>query len=188
MPVNLIVRNYPFQGVRSYITASQSGVQNVYYVEGGGNRYYYNAIGSTASPQMESATFESFISVTMSGAATYSISLVPMQPEETLIIDTQVIAINSSGSKAYVSQTFGGFRHTGSALTVIGGSFDQTVKSDFSTVAVSFTNSATASVNVILKGQTSETLDWDLHIHYKKGFHQLTAAGTNPIKPIYPSR
>ena len=48
-------------------------------------------------------------------------------------------AINSSGSKGYLSKVFGGFRHTGSALTIIGSSIDYQTKTDFtSAVGVSF--------------------------------------------------
>ena len=185
--INLLTKNYPYDGVRAVITASQSGDLNTYYVQGGGQRYYVNEVGSTASPQMESATFESFMSFTMSGFATYSVNLIPMQAEETAMIDTHVVALNSTGSKGYVGRFFGGFRHSGSTLQVIGGSIDQNVKTDFTTVAISFTASGTQSVLMRLVGQTSETIDFDVHVSYKKGFHNLVStSGGGGIPPIYP--
>jgi hypothetical protein len=188
--INLLTRNYSYSGIRAVITASQSGDINTYYVEGGGERYYVNSVGSTASAEMESASFQSFMSFTMSGFATYSVNLIPMEPEESVMIDTHVVALNQTGTKGYVARFFGGFRHSGSALSAIGGSIDSNVKTDFSTVAVSFTASGTQSVLMRLVGQTSETIDFDIHVAYTKGFHSLIAAtssgGTTPPKPIYP--
>ena len=184
MAINLLTRNYPYNGVRAVINASQSGVAFTYFVEGGGERYYVNRISSTASV-MESASFQSFMSFTMSGFATYSVDLIPMESGETAMIDTHVVALNSSGSKGYVARFFGGFRHSGSQLAAIGGSIDSNVKTDFSTVVVSFTQSGTASVQMRLVGQTSETLDWDVHVAYTKGFHSIgSSQSTTP--PIYP--
>lgn len=185
MPINLITKNFPYNGVRAVITASQSGTPYTYFVEGSGQRYYVSPIGSTYS-QMESASFESFLSFTMSGFATYSVDLIPMQSGESVMIDTHVLAMNSSGSKAYTARVFGGFRHSGATLSAIGGSLDINTKSDFSTVAISFTNSATASVRMRIVGQTSENLDWDIHVSYTKGYHSISATASNANKPIYP--
>lgn len=186
--INLLTRNYSYSGVRAVITASQSSDLNTYYVEGGGERYYVGSVGSTASAEMESASFQSFMSFTMSGFATFSVNLIPMATEETVMIDTHIVALNQTGSKGYVGRFFGGFRHSGSALSVIGGSIDSNVKTDFSTVAVSFTASGTQSVLMTLIGQTSETIDWDIHVSYAKGFHSLIAATSSAPqpRPIYP--
>jgi hypothetical protein len=184
MAINLLTRNYPYNGVRAVINASQSNVEYTYFVEGGGQRYYVNRISSTNSV-MESASFQSFMSFTMSGFATYSVDLIPMETGESVMIDTHIVALNSSGSKGYVSRHFGGFRHSGSTLTAIGGSIDSNVKTDFSTVAVAFTQSGTQSVRMRLVGQTSETLDWDIHVAYTKGFHTISSTQST-IPPIYP--
>ena len=184
MAVNLLTRNFSYNGVRAVINASQSGVPFTYFCEGSGQRYYVNQISSTTSV-IESATFESFLSFTMSGFATYSVDLIPMNTGETTMIDTHIAVLNTTGSKGYVARFFGGFRHSGSELKAIGGSMDSNVKTDFSTVAVSFTQSGTQSVQMRLVGETSETLDWDIHISYAKGFHSLstTQSGTPPIYP-----
>jgi hypothetical protein len=184
MAINLLTRNYPYNGVRAVINASQSSVEYTYFVEGSGQRYYVNRISSTSSV-MESASFQSFMSFTMSGFATYSVDLIPMEAGESVMIDTHIVALNSTGSKGYVSRHFGGFRHSGSTLTAIGGSIDSNVKTDFSTVAVTFTQSGTQSVRLRLVGQTSETLDWDIHVAYTKGFHSISASQSS-IPPIYP--
>lgn len=184
MAINLLTRNYSYNGVRAVINASQSGVAYTYFCEGGGERYYVNRIASTISV-MESATFQSFMSFTMSGFATYSVDLIPMDSGESVMIDTHVVALNTTGSKGYVGRFFGGFKHSGSTLTVIGGSVDSNVKTDFSTVAVSFTQSGTQSVRMRLVGQTAETLDWDVHVSYTKGFHSISATQST-IPPIYP--
>lgn len=184
MAINLLTRNSPYSGVRAVINASQSGVAFTYFVEGSGERYYVNRISSTTSV-LESASFESFMSFTMSGFATYSVDLIPMQSGETAMVDTHVVALNTTGSKGFVGRFFGGFRHSGSQLAAIGGSIDGNVKTDFTTVAVSFTQSGTQSVQMRLVGQTSETLDWDIHVAYTKGFHTI-GLSQSKIPPIYP--
>lgn len=184
--INLLTKNIPYSGVRAYIQASQSSDINTYYVEGSGQRFYVNELGSSASAAMESASFVSFMSFTMSGAVTYSVTLIPMSPEETVMINTKVVALNSTGTKGYIADLFGGFRHSGSTLTAIGGSLERTQRTDFTNVSASFTQSATASVNLILVGQTSEIIDWDVHIQYTKGYHTLTTGTSSPTTPIYP--
>ena len=186
MSKNLLVKNIPFEGVRAVISASQSGIPFTYYSQGGGDRYYVNFISSTASAVLESATFQSFLSFTMSGAVNYSFDIVPMLTGESIVIDTIVYAQNSTSSKGYLSKHFGSFRHSGSALTVIGGSIDKTTKTDFTTVNATFSTSGTQSIRLTVSGETSETLDWDVHISYKKGYHSISGT-SNTLKPIYPN-
>jgi hypothetical protein len=185
---NTLFKNNQYEKVRLVITGSQSGIENYYYTEADGDRYYYTTISSTASPKMESASFHSYLSCTMSNAATYTFDLVPMFSGETCMIETKASCINQSGSKGYLVDAFGGFRHTGSALAIIGSTIAYTTKTDFSTVAATFTVNGTASVRLTLTGQTSETLDWDVYIKYTKGFHTLSGGGSGGgiIYPKYP--
>jgi hypothetical protein len=186
---NTLFKNNQYEKVRLIITGSQSGVENYYYTEADGDRYYYTTISSTASPKMESASFHSYLSCTMSGAVSYTFNLVPMFSGETCMIETKTSCINQSGSKGYLVDAFGGFRHTGSTLAIIGSTIAYTTKTDFSTVAATFTANGTASVRLTLTGQTSETLDWDVYIKYTKGFHTLSGGGSGGgiIYPEYPS-
>ena len=174
---NTLFKNNKYEKVRLVITGSQSGVTNYYYTEADGDRYYYTTISSTASPKMESASFHSYLSCTMSNSVTYTFDLVPMSTGETCMIETRATCINQSGSKGYLVDAFGGFRHTGSTLAIIGSTINYTTKTDFTTVAASFSASGTASVRLTLTGQSSETLDWDVYIKYTKGFHTLTGGG-----------
>jgi hypothetical protein len=89
---------------------------------------------------------------------------------------------------------FGGFRHTGTALSIIGGTIDYETKTDFtSAVGVSFSASGTQSVRMVLTGQTSEVIDWDIYVNYTKGYHTLTTGGGGgggggtPWYPVPPS-
>ena len=190
MPKNLLVKNIPFDRVRAVITASQSSVPFTYYSEGEGNRFYVNAVSSTASPVMEAATFNSFLSFTMSGFATFSFDLIPMGTGNSAIIETKIYAQNTAGTKGFVQETFGAWRHSGSALQAVGGSMVNTSRTDFTTVAASWTASGTQSVRLTCVGQTSETLDWDVHISYRKGFHTILTGTSSipPLRPIYPDR
>jgi hypothetical protein len=113
----------------------------------------------------------------MSNNVSYTFNLVPMFSGETCMIETKASCINQSGSKGYLVDSFGGFRHTGSALSIVGSTINYTTKTDFSTVAATFTANGTASVRLTLTGQTSEVLDWDVYIKYTKGFHTLTTGG-----------
>jgi hypothetical protein len=188
MPKNLIVKNIPFDRVRAVITASQSSTPYTYYSEGDGNRFYVNAISSTASPVMEAATFNSFLSFTMSGFATFSFDLIPMSTGNSAIIETTIYAQNTAGTKGFAQTTFGAFRHSGSALTAVGGSVNNTTKTDFTSVSATWTAAGTQSIRLTCVGQTSETLDWDVHISYKKGFHTILTGTQSipPLRPIYP--
>lgn len=186
---NLLTRNNQYSGVRLVIQGAQGNDINYYYTEAAGDRYYFNQISSTASPDMESATFRSFLSFTMSNFQSFTFSLIPMEKGESVMIETRVVGINSSGSKGYMMRSFGGFRHSGTALQAIGGTLVYDTRTDFTSASASFTASATASIVLRVTGQASESIDWDVHISYTKGFHSLSSAGstaTPPPKPIYP--
>ncbi len=186
---NLLTRNNQYSGVRLVIQGSQSSDTHYYYTEAAGDRYYFNQISSTASADMEAATFRSFLSFTMSNFQTFTFSLIPMNTGESVMIETRVVGVNSSGSKAYMMRSFGGFRHSGSTLQAVGGSLQYDTKTDFTSASASFTASGTQSIILRVSGQTSETIDWDIHINYTKGFHSLSYAGSTgsqPSKPIYP--
>ena len=187
---NLLTRNNQYNGVRLVIQGQQQSDTHFYYTEAAGDRYYFNQVSSTASADMESATFRSFLSFTMSGFQTYTYSLIPMEAGESVMIETQVVGINKNGSKGYMMRTFGGFRHSGSTLQAVGGTFIYDTRTDFTSASASFTASATASIVLRVSGQTSEQIDWNVHINYTKGFHSLSYAGSTgsqPPKPIYPS-
>lgn len=188
---NLLIRNRHYQNARLTIVGSQSTDLIYYYTEATGNRYYYSKLSSTQSMMdMESATFESFLSFTMSGASTYYFNMVPMEAGTSVFLDFKVVGFNSSGSKSYLMKSFGGYRHSGSALTAIGGSITYDTKTDFTTASASFTTIGTASVQLVVSGQTSETIDWDIHIKYIKGFHDLiipSGGGGGIPGPIYPT-
>lgn len=183
---NLLLRNRHYENARLTIVGSQSTDTVYYYTEATGNRYYYNLVSSTATASMESATFESFLSFTMSGSGTYTFNIVPMEVGTTVFLDFKVVGLNSSGSKGYLMKSFGGYRHTGSALTAIGGSLTYDTKTDFTSASASFTTNGTASVRLVVSGQTSETIDWDVHLKYIKGFHTLSSGASGGPTPIYP--
>lgn len=184
---NLIIKQKPFSQVRSLVGVSQSSVQNIYYVEGSGNRYYVNQVTATATPVLEAATFQSFISFTMSGFATYSMTLVPMAFGESAFIDMHIYCQNSNATKGYAERIMTAYRHSGSSLSRIG-AIQSTKVSDFTTVSITFSTTATQSINLIAVGQTGETLDFDVYIDYRKGFHSVLALSTpQTTTPIYPT-
>lgn len=183
---NLLIKNNTYEGVRAVIVASQSGVQNYYYTEARGDRYYYSITGSTQSPVLETVNFNAYLSFTMSNAVTYELQMIPMAKGDTCFLNMSCSAVNASGSKGYLSRVFGGFRHTGSALSMIGGSIDYQTKTDFTTVGVSFSASGTQSVRMVLTGQTSEIVDWDIYVSYTKGYHTLVTGGGGGLDPWYP--
>lgn len=184
---NLLIKNNTYGGVRAVIQASQSGVSNYYYTEARGDRYYYTVTGSTQSPTLETVNFNAYLSFTMSGAVTYELQMIPMGKGDTCFLNMSCTAINASGSKGYLSKVFGGFRHTGSALSVIGGSIDYETKTDFTTTGVSFSAYGTQSVRMVLTGQTGEVIDWDIYVNYTKGYHTLTTGGGGGgAEPWYP--
>ena len=192
---NLLIKNNTYEGVRAVIQASQSGVNNYYYTEARGDRYYYSITGSTQSPRLETVTFDGYLSFTMSGAVTYTLDIIPMNTGETCFLDVQCTAVNASCSKGYVAKAFGGFRHTGSALAKIQNQIDITNHSDFSSgVAMDFSAAGTQSVKMTLTGVAGETIDWDIYLKYTKGYHTLTTGGgssggggASPWYPVPPS-
>jgi hypothetical protein len=184
---NTLFKYKPYDGVRLIYTTFISGVENTYYAEANGNRYYYSLLGGTVS-DMESATFNSFISVTMSNYKVYTFDAIPMLPGETVFIESTAVALNSTGSKAFLSTTWGGFRHSGSALTVIGGSMSYDVKKDFTGCDFEWFATGTSSVSFNVVGESGENLDWDIHINYTKGFHSISSPGSGKPKPIYPEK
>ena len=189
---NLLIKNNIYNGVRVVIQASQSGVDTYYYTEARGDRYYYSITGSTQSPTLETVNFNAYLSFTMSGAVTYDLTMIPMGYGDTCFLNMSCSAINTTGTKGYLSKVFGGFRHSGSALTKVGGSIDYQTKTDFTTVGVSFSASGTQSVKMTLTGQTSEVIDWDIYVNYTKGYHTLTTGGGGggggtPWYPVPPS-
>lgn len=190
---NLLIKNNTYSGVRAVIQASQSSVNNYYYTEARGDRYYYSITGSTQSPRLETVTFDAYLSFTMSGAVTYTFDIIPMSTGETCFLDVSCTAVNASCSKGYVAKAFGGFRHTGSTLAKIQNQIDITDHSDFSAqVKMDFAAAGTQSVRMILTGDASETIDWDIYLKYTKGYHTLTtggggSGGNTPWYPVPPS-
>ena len=187
---NLLIKNNTYDGVRAVIAASQSGVTNFYYTEARGDRYYYSITGSTASPRLETVTFDAYLSFTMSGAVTYTLDIIPMAKGDTCFLDVSCTAVNATATKGYVAKAFGGFRHTGSTLAKIQNQIDITDHSDFSAaVKMDFAASGTQSVRMILTGDASETIDWDIYLKYTKGYHTLTTGGgggSSTPDPWYP--
>ena len=185
---NLIIKQKEYQDVRSVIVASQSGNQSIFYAEGNGDRYYINQISATATPVLEAATFNSFLSFTMSGLGTFSMQMVPMATGESVFIDMQIYGQNSASTKGYAEKVMTAYRHSGSALTRIG-QINSTKISDFtSSVGVTFSTTATASVDLVVFGQSGELIDFDIYIQYKKGYHAIQNLNQpQTISPIYPS-
>lgn len=182
-------KNKLYDSTRLTIVGSQSGTQNLYYSEANGDRFYYTFVGATAAPDMQAASFNSFLSFTMSNAATYTFDLVPMQVGETVMIDTHIMGLNGPSLKGYVGRVFGGFKHSGSTLTMIGSSLDYNTKTDFvATCKAEFYVNGTQSVSLRVVGQAGEFIDWDVFISYSKSFHSISLGpgGDPSSKPIYP--
>lgn len=187
MAVNSIVKNKEYDGVRLTISGTASGSASTYYTEAVGYRYFYNQIGSTSS-NMESVSFNAYLSFTTSNAATHSFTLIPMDYGHTVMLETRVLGLKSDGSKGFMMNSFGGYRHAGSSLSKIG-NIQYTYCSDFTGGATAyFTNFGTSSVNLVIGGESSTTIDWDIHIKYTKGYHTLVAGSSGPVNPPwYPS-
>jgi len=170
---NLLIRNKSYDGVRLSISGSQSGTEYLYYSEANGERYYYNPIGSTASPNMEAATFNSFLSFTQSGASTNQYRLIPLLTGETVMVQSKVVGVNETGTKGYAMNSFGAFRNDGTEIVAIGGSINYETKSDFISASASYTISGTQSICLCFTGDEGELIDWNVYINYTKGFHDL---------------
>lgn len=188
---NILFRNRPFSGVRlSYDRVSfPTGTPvDTNFAEGSGQRYYYSVLGGTVSNSMESATFESFVGLTMSGAQTHFFELVPLLPGELVHLTTTVTAVNATFSRGFLANTDAAFINTGAEIKPIGGTagIQYDIRTDYSTVNVAFVANGTASVVLYLTGQTGFTLDWSLFISYKKSFHSIANPTIPSIKPIYP--
>lgn len=180
-----MVKNKEYDGVRLTIVGSQSGDQYYHYTEAVGYRNYVSSVGSTQSG-LESVSFDAYLSFTSSGTQSWNFTLIPMEYATTAIVETKVLGLKSDGTKGFLMNTFGGYRHSGSALTKIGGSFTYDYKSDFTGATAYFTASATSSVNLIIQGTSGEVIDWDVHIKYSKGMHSLTSPSSNPNPPWFP--
>ena len=179
---SVMIKNKQYDGTRLTIVGSQSGQFYYHYSEAAGTRYFVNEIGS-ATPSMDSVTFRAHLTFTSSGTQSWSFGLIPMQPGETVIINTKVSALSSDGSKGYIMSSFGGYRHSGSQLSPVGGGMYYLSMNDFTGASMSFTASATASINMVITGMTGQIIDWDIHIDYTKGYHSLSTANPNPNPP-----
>lgn len=185
---NSIFKYKPYNGIRLRYKTFVSGDETFYYSEGDGNRYYFNIFGSTDSENMEASTFNSFLSFTTSNYVVREFEAIPMEPGDTVFIESTATAVNSDTSKAFLCKTFGGFRHNGTSIMEIGGtgSFEYKTHSDFSSVDFVFVPIGTQSVYFQCIGQTSQNLDWDIYINYTKSFHTLSSPTPDKPKPIYP--
>jgi len=183
---SVMIKNKEYDGVRLTIVGSQSGGQYYHYSEAVGIRNFVNEIGNPTS-SMDSVSFNAYLSFTSSGVQTWDFSLIPMEYGTTAIVETRLLGMKSDGTKGFLMNSFGGYRHSGSALTKIGGSFTYDYKSDFTGATAYFTASATASVNLVIIGSSGDVIDWDVHIKYTKGYHSLTIPSGIPIdRPWYP--
>lgn len=188
---NILFRNRPFSGVRLAYDriAFPSGLPvDKNFAEGSGERYYYTLLGGTVSNSMEAATFDSFVGLTMSGAQTHFFDLVPLLPGEIVHITSTVTAVNATFSKGFLANTDAAFINTGTEIKPIGGTagIQTNVRTDFSTVGISFVANGTASVSLFLSGQGGFNLDFSLFINYKKSYHSIASPTTPSLKPIYP--
>lgn len=186
---SVMIKNKLYDGVRLTIVGSQSGSQYYHYSEALGVRNFVNEIGSpTAS--MDSVSFQAYLSFTSSGTQSFNFTLIPMEYGSTVMLDTKVLGMKSDGTKGFLMDSFGGYRHSGSSLSKIGGQIQYSYLTDFTGATAYFTASATASVNLVIGGSSGDVIDWDVHIFYTKGYHTLTMAsgggGGGYIPPWYP--
>ncbi len=182
-----IVKNREYNEVRLSIVGTSSGSSDIFYTEASGYRYFYNQITATSSA-MEAVSFNAYISLTSSNTATYSFTLIPMDYGESVMLETKVVGFN--GSKGFMMNSFGGFKHIGNTLSTIG-NIKYDYCSDFTGGATAyFTKTGTSSVNLVIGGESNAgTIDWDIHIKYTKGYHTGFAPGSGggvPPGPWYP--
>jgi hypothetical protein len=183
---SLLIKDKVYDNNRLTIVGSQSGDLYYYYSESRGTRNYINQLSSTAS-NLESVSFNAYLSFTSSGTQSWDFSLIPMSSGESCMIETRAFAMNQDGSRAFAMKSFGAFRHNGSELSILGNSFDYDIKTDMYNVDVEFYANGTASVNMDLIGESGETLDWDIYIVYTKSYHSLTTGeGGGSDRPWYP--
>ena len=188
---NLLIRNNPYDGVRMVVQGHENTDDVYYYTEAQGNRYYYTNVGSTASPEMESSTFEAFISVTQSATVLQSYDLIVLNPGETVFIESIVSCMNATASKAYLCKAFGGYKHDGNTISLIGSTIDYTEKTDFSSSISSIYShtvpyGSSHSIHLDLYSDGIEVLDWDIHIKYTKGYHTVLSGTASEPPVVYP--
>lgn len=186
----LLFKNKPYDGVRLTIAATQSGVINYFYTEAIGERYYYTFINSTEPPSLEAATFKAFLSFTQSGISTHEFNIIPIQDGETCMLNIKAIALNASATKAYMMETYGGFRHDGSNIYMIGGTMSYNHRSDYTSAQLTTEVRKSGTQSIVLRCifSTSDTVNWDIHLDYTKGFHSIIfgPGGDPSSRPIYP--
>jgi hypothetical protein len=182
---SLLIRNNRYDGVRNVIQGSQSGDDVYYYGESRGDRFYFTQVGSTASAELEAATFISFFSMTQSSSdPTFTYDLIPMSDGNSVMIETKVVGVNGDNTSYYMMSSFGGFVNDGTNLTEVG--MNYTTLGNFTTGSASFTQSGTQSVQLCISGETGEEIDWDIHIKYTKGFHTVSSGAPPSAPQIYP--
>lgn len=192
MGANALFKDKSYSNVRFTYTrrdGSTDDIVDTNYSEGEGNRYYFSILGSTAS-DMEAATFKSFISVTMSGDLTHYINIVPLFTGETTYIRSKVVGVNLSSTKAIHAVIDAAFIHTSNnGIQSIGGphTIDINLRNDFNHADVNLEeDNDNNSINLLLKGEVDDDLDWDIYVEYTKEFHSIVATQSQPSKPIYP--
>ena len=180
-----IIKNNTYDGTRLSIVGSHSGAQYINYSEANGTRYMVNEIvNSATSSMMESVTFDAYLSFTSSNTDAWSFAIVPMNASESVsLLGFEVYGQKSDASKRFqMVVTNGSYRHSGSTLT---GLVRYDYITEFTGATAYFTTIGTASVNLVIQG-TSEDIDWDVYIKYKKGYHSLIAGVPTPPGPWYP--
>jgi hypothetical protein len=175
-----IIKINKFTDTRWSVFSEEDGVENKYYSVGEGNRWYSKPLSSTQSGELKSADFTSFLSFTMSGTSSYLYELIPLLENETVMVETRVLAINNDNTYGYMAKTFGGYKHTGT-ISTIGPQIDLDVKSDFTYVSCELVP-GTQSIWMQFDGEAGQDLEWNIHLHYTKGFHSPSGEIIYPPK------
>lgn len=185
---SLIIKNKLYDNTRLTIVGSQSGNSYIHYSEANGTRFYVNQLTATGPAPLETITFNAYLSFTSSGTQSWNFKLIPVNVGNTVIMQTKILGMKSDGTKAFLMNSFGGWKHSGSTLTTIGGPLTYDYKTDFTGATAYFTASATASIDMIIKGSSGDIIDWDVYIDYTVGYHSLTAITplVNQPAPWYP--
>jgi hypothetical protein len=188
--MSILIKNNEYNNVRLQIGGVENGVNKIYYTEATGNRFFFKLLDNPV-PSMESATFQSFLTFTQSGTASHTYTIIPLLPNETVMVETKVVGINDDATKGYMMKSFGGYRHNGTGISTIGSTIDYQVKSDFTTANAFFTISGTQSICLCIQGEAGNLIDWDIHINYTKGFHAISGnpedvCNTFDCKPVFP--